>query len=138
MKINKMLACFWMMTASFSAYALATFQAGSIENGGTWTISDSSGVASYYADGSEGSVLFVCTLRGEPDRNCKNDQLTARLSPGKNFSHLQNPLATTLHAGFNGPFTWVLTNEGENNGNIKVFYKCGKDVTIQCQQSRDR
>jgi hypothetical protein len=136
MKINSLLRVGLVIFAFlFSTIALADykFQAGDIEKGATWTISESTGVASYFADGKSGTFMFVCLLNGEPDRYCLNNQVVARLTPGKNFSNSQNPFAVVLTQGLNGPFKWTLTDTGENNGNIKVFYSCGDNVTVQCK-----
>lgn len=115
---------------AITANAAPLFQAGNIEEGKKWSINQNTGVASYFAEGTSGQIEFTCDLQGQPDQ--QNHEVSALLRPGKNFANEYNPFAVPLHAGMNGPFLWTLTDEHEKNGNIKVFYSHGSNVTVQC------
>jgi hypothetical protein len=141
MKMIKLLPLAFGLFIATSANANLMFQAGNIEDGTRWSISESSGIASYFADGKSGTVEFVCRLEGDPadkedEHHCRGGKLKAELVPGKNFNPVENAPVTFLHQGMNGPFRWALTNEGASSGNIKIFYRCGKSVTIQCLGGR--
>jgi len=116
------------------AQAAPLFQAGSIEEGKTWTINPTTGDASYYADGKSGKVEFHCLLSGQTDADGHPPQ--ALLKAGKNFLNHHNIPWDALNQGDNGPFIWTLTDNGENNGNIKIEYIYGSNVTVQCSGKR--
>lgn len=124
MKRTKILACAIISTSllSFAAYAKPAFQAGDIAEGQTWLLTPN-GVASYYKDGTMGYVTFTCDLEG--------DNAGALLYGAKNF---QENAPATLSLGMNGPYTWALKDKGEANGNIKVQYLRGQNVTISCKE----
>lgn len=113
-----------------NAYATPLFQAGNIEEGKKWPIDFNSGVASYYANGNSGKVEFSCDLEGTAGLD--GDKVKALLRTGKNFDNEYNLPISPLGEGVNGPFIWTFTDEGEDVGNIKVFYVSGSNVTIQC------
>lgn len=127
----KYLLFFLLSIFSVTVFAepLPMFQAGNIlTQTPPYPIDNNSGVASYYADGTQGQIKFTCKLSGDES----GPEIHAWLTPGKNFANSDNPVYTALSVGTNGPYTWTLTNTGENNGNIKVFYLTGNDVTVQC------
>ena len=127
MKTKLLFSVLPTLCLSTMVYAAPLFQAGNIEDGQKWTISDSTGVASYFANGKSGKVEFNCNLRGN------GNAVKATLETGKNFANIYNLPITELKKGKNGPFIWKLTNEKSDVGNIKVFYKSGKNVSIQCR-----
>ncbi len=127
MKLIKFITTLFLVSGLTSAaYAAVLFQAGNIEEGNKWPISERSGVASYYADGKTGKVEFYCDLQG------MGNNAYAMLRTGKNFDNKFNTPMTVLYQGVNGPFTWTLTDEKSDVGNIKVYFTSGLDVTIQC------
>jgi hypothetical protein len=129
MKLKHLFMC---ICAGFtvSAYATPLFQAGNIEEGKKWSINFGSGTASYFADGNSGKVEFSCDLEG--GTGLDGDKIKAVLRTGKNFDNEFNLPITPLSEGVNGPFIWTLTDEGQDVGNIKVFYVSGSNVTVQC------
>lgn len=127
MKLNKLISAF-IIGASFTStlYAAPFFQAGNILDGQKVEIGSGSGVASYYAEGKSGKIVFSCKLESD------DKKAEALLMNGKNFDNKYS-IGGLLKEGSNGPFTWTLTDEGENVGNIKVWYIKGSKVSVQCQ-----
>ncbi len=124
MNFNKKLLFVLLATSLSVAYAEtpANFQAGDIAAGQKWALSTE--IASYYKDGTSGTVKFTCDLEGSSD-------VKAILYPGKNFNG--SPSAW-LGLGMNGPYTWTLKDQGEVNGDIKIKLLRGSNATIQCVQ----
>lgn len=90
------------------------------------SISRDSGVASYYANGKSGQITFTCELKSDTKK------VEALLTSGKNFDNKKN-IGGFLFEGINGPYTWTLTDEKEDVGNIKIHYLLGSKVTVQCR-----
>src|SRR5262245_4244005 len=125
MKIKQFILIPLMSFAVTSYAASALFQAGNIFQGQIVSINKDSGLASYYADGKSGQIEFSCILTG--------DAPEALLTPGKNFLNEYNPIAIPLNKDTNSlKFIWTLTDKKEDNGNIKVRYLDGQNVTVQC------
>lgn len=132
MKTKHLISALLMSSLSTVIFAAPFFQAGNIFDGQRWRISSNSNenLASYYADGKQGDIKFSCKLEGD---EIDQKPVLALLVPGKNFSTAtKNNQAQILVKGENGPFIWTLTDEKQNNGNIKVFYSSGANVFIQC------
>lgn len=124
---SKLLIAALILSGVSIVNAAPQFQAGNILEGQKWSFSEKTGGASYYADGKSGRIEFQCDLEGQ------GRDIGALLRPGKNFQNKFNKSFTSLKRGMNGPFTWTLTNEGENVGNIKIFAGSGSNLTIQCK-----
>jgi hypothetical protein len=127
MKI-KQLVLIPLMGFAVTSYAVtALFQAGDIFKGEIHPINKDSGLASYYAKGQSGQIEFTCHLDGNNPK--------ARLTAGKNFLNEFNPIPVpgiTLSKETNKlRFIWTLKGNADN-GNIKVDYKEGENVTVQC------
>jgi len=131
MKFRKYLLIAAMVTGSF--FTIASFakesqvfdQAGDIAEGLPYDFTQHNGsIASYYKMGTSGTVTFTCVLTGYDPQ--------ATLYPGKNFS-FENPSAV-LESGMNGPYKWTLSDQHEDNGNIKVKLVKGKSVVVQCKE----
>ena len=123
-------------TVAIAAPASFVFGAGDIKEGKPATIftpfsTQYTGVAHYFQDGNSGSVTFSCTLTG---KGSDKQVVTARVFPTKNFN-IMNPSAI-LVAGKSANFTWHLTDQKENNGNINIRLESDstdEGATIQCQ-----
>lgn len=129
MKTKHLLSFLFMSVVTATTYASPLFQAGSIEEGKKWPISDKTGIASYYEEGKTGMVQFSCDLEGVADNS--EEKVAATLRTGKNFTNRYNMPITPLSEGMNGPFTWRLMGDAPT-GNIKINYISGNNVTIQC------
>jgi hypothetical protein len=113
------------------------FQAGNITDGTPVQVTDTSGLASYYADGTSGVIKFKCDVQpisGEK-ADPKAPQVLAKLTPGKNFNNEYNKSIFLLRQGTTEFFYWRLTPEGDaTNGNIKIAkLKFAKDINVQCK-----
>lgn len=121
--IYSSLACLIIAT---SAHALPNTQAGDILVGAPFKLNASNSPASYYADGTSGQIEFACKISGDGD-------VHVTLTPGKNFDNYYNAHFIPLTAGETVRQLWTLTDEKENNGNIKIAYGSGENVVVECK-----